>query len=210
MMKLSQIQALHSGMLGDVASLQGTLDRLNGNIIGIKSDNSRHDSYIAEKVDEARKAALPQMGDLLGTFGGRLETVQAQRKFWESKELILSMQTFANDPAQDATIRLGKIAEFAAMPARLLQLVGDSAKEDNNYALLFVAFIAGHDRAGQPGWRGIDLSDVAVPEQTEALQLIKQSEALAMRASDIVALASGGGLTPVRKLQTARALNAGG
>lgn len=209
MMKLAQLQAIHGGLQSDVATLQANLDRLNAEIFRIKSDNSRHDSYIAEKVDDAKKAALPAMGERLGTFGFRLETAKAQRKFWESTPMVLAQQTFDNDPVKDAAIRQSKGFEFAAMDSSLLQLVADSAKEDANLPLLFQAYIAGFARHGQPGWRGIDLSDVVIPEQAAALQIIRQCEGLAMQASDILAQASGGGLTPVRKLQTARALAQG-
>lgn len=206
MLKLPQIQAIRGGMQSDVATLQASLDQLNATIVRIKSDDSRHDSYVADKVDEARKAALPAMGARLGTFGERLETVQAQEKYWSSKAMVLAQQTFDSDPVKDATIRQSKGAEFAAMDSALLQLVADSAIDDNNLPLIFQVYLAGFPRHGQPGWRGIDLSEIVIPEQDAALQLIREVEGLAMRAQDIFAQASGGGLTPVRKLQTARAM----
>lgn len=205
MLKLPQLQALRAGMQSDVNEMQAALGRLNSEIERLKSDPSRNADWLRSKIEEARAAAMVPLGEKLGIFGARLEATRAQERFWQSKELVLSLQAFDADPAKDAAIRLAKIAEFAATPARVLQLIADSAKEDNNFPLLYTAYIAGHDRTGQPGWRGIDLADVALPEQDAALQIIREVEALTMRAQDIVALASGSGLSPVRKLQTARA-----
>lgn len=206
MLKLPQLQAIHSGLQSDVNDMQAALDRLNAKIVSIKSDATRHDDYIKEKVDEARQAALPAMGELLGTVGPRLEEAKAQRRYWESKPLVLAQQTFDSDLVKDSTIRQSKGAEFGAMDSALLQLIADSAIDDGNLPLIFQAYLAGFARHGQPGWRGVDLSNVAIPEQDTALQIIRQCEGLAMKASDIVAQASGGGLTPVRRLQSARAM----
>jgi len=206
MFKLNQLQAIQGGMKSDVATLQAALDQLNTTIVRIKSDDSRHDSYVTDKVDEVRKSVLASMGERLGTFGARLETIQAQEKYWSSKPMVLAQQAFDSDPVADATIRQSKGAELSAMDSVLLQLVADSAIDDNNLPLIFQVYTAGFSRHGQPGWRGIDLSEVVIPEQDAALQIIREVEGLAMRASDIVAQASGGGLSPVRKLQTARAL----
>lgn len=206
MFKLNQIQAIHSGMQADVNTMRAALDKLNAGIQRIKSDGTRHDSYIAEKVDEARAAAMPPLTEKLVTFGPRLATVKAQQRYWDSKPFLLSQQVFDSDPAKDGTIRQAKGAEFAAMDSALLQLAADSAKEDKNFPLLYQAYLAGLARHSQPGWDGIDLADVVIPEQAEALRLIRECEGLAMQAQDIVAQASGSGLTPVRKLQTARAM----
>lgn len=209
MLTLNQLQALHGGMQSDVATMQASLDKLNAEIVRIKSDGTRHDDYIAEKVDEARKAVLPAMGERLGTFGERVERAKAQRKYWNSKTMILSLQMFDADPLRDATIRLAKGAELAAMDSALLQLVADSAIEDGNFQMIYMAYLAGFARHGQPGWRGMDLAGVAVPEQDSALAIIREIEGLTMKASDILAQASGGGLSPVRRLQTARSLAQG-
>lgn len=206
MLKLPQLQAIRSGLQSDVATLQAIGDKLNGETVRLKSDTSTKDSHIAEKVDEARGAVLPRMGEILGTFGARLDTVKAQQKFWESKPMVLSLQAFDSDPVKDATIRLAKMAELAAMDSALLQLTADSAIDDNSFPMIHMTYVAGFSRHGQPGWRGIDLSEVVIPEQDAALLLIREVEGLAMRAQDIFAQASGGGLTPVRKLQTARAM----
>lgn len=206
MLKLNQIQAIHNGMKSDVETMQGILDRLNAEIVHIKSDGTRHDTYIKDKVAEARKVPLSELGAILGNFGPRLNNVKSQTRYWNSVPFLLSQQVFNTDPALDATIRLAIGSEFAAMDSALMQLAADSAIYDKNLPLIWQAWLAGLNRKGQPGWRGINPADIAIPEQTEALTLIRGCEGLAMQAHNIVAQASGGGLTPVRKLQSARAL----
>ncbi|MBZ0096987.1 MAG: hypothetical protein K8H75_16660 [Sulfuricella sp.] len=205
MFKMSQLKAVRDGMSADVDFMQGILARLDSDSVRIKSDGTRHDDFIKEKVDEARAKALPQLGEKLGTFGSRLEAVKAQRKFWESKPMILSLQTFDSDVAKDAQIRAAKLAELASMDSPLLQLTADSALEDADLPTIYQCYLASRDRHGTPGWRGLSLDDVVIPEQAEALQIIQQCTALTMQAEDIAKLASGGGLTPTRRLQTARA-----
>jgi hypothetical protein len=207
MLKLNQIQAIHSGMQSKVDTMQQILNKLNAEIIHIKSDGTRHDSYIKDKVAEARKPRLAEISAILGTFGERLETVKAQRIYWQNVPFILHQQVFDNDPVKDATIRQSVRTEFEAMDSKLLQLSVNSAIEDKNLPLIWQAWLVGHNRNGTPGWYGINLDEIEIPEQVEALRLIKSCEGLVMLASDLMAQASGSGLSPVRKLQTARALS---
>lgn len=205
MLKLNQIQAIHGGMKSNIETMQQILDRLNAEIVHIKSDGTRHDSYIKDKVAEARKLPLSELGAILGTFGARLDTVKAQQCYWNSVPFLLSQQVFDTDPVKNATIRLSVGSEFKAMDAAMMQLAADSAQDDKNLPLLWQAWLAGLNRHGQSGWRGIDLAETVIPEQMEALTLIRGCEGLTMEAQNIMAQASGGGLSPVRKLQTARA-----
>jgi|GEM_PF-4299233 len=207
MLKLNQIQAIHSDMKSDVDAMQQTLNRLNAEITHIKSDGTRHDSYIKDKVAEARNKPLSELGAILGTFGTRLDKVKAQRPYWDNVPFLLGQQVFDNDPVKDATIRLAVGSEFALMDSTLLQLAADSAKDDKNLPLLWQTWLAGLNRNGQPGWRGLDITGVVIPDREEALLLIRGCEGLTMQASDIMAQASGGGLSSVRKLQTARAMS---
>ncbi len=206
MLKLDQIQAIHSGMQSNVDTMQQILNKLNAEIIHIKSDGTRHDSYIKDKVAEARKPRLAELGNILGTFGERLETVKAQRIYWQNVPFILHQQVFDNDPVKDAIIRQSVRTEFEAVDSKLLQLSANSAIEDKNLPLIWQAWLVGINRNGTPGWYGINLDEIEIPEQTEALRLIKSCEGLVMLASDLMAQASGSGLSPVRKLQTARAM----
>lgn len=206
MLKLNQIQAIHSGMKADVETMQAVLDGLNNEIVRIKSDGTRHDDWVNEKVEEARDKVLPILGETLGTFGSRFETTKSQKQFWASKPFVLSQQSFNDDPVKDATIRMVKGSEFSAMDSALLQLAADSALFDGDLPMIWQAYLAGVARNGQPGWKGVDLADLEIPEQALALRLIQECEGFVMKAHDIAALASSGGLTPVRKMQTHRAM----
>ena len=59
-----------------------------------------------------------------------------------------------------------------------MQLVVDAAIVDNDLATFSVAVQRAARLQGQPGWNGVDLDRVEIPEQAEALQAIAACESI--------------------------------
>ena len=205
MLEINSIRTIHAGMKADVEKAQALLASLDSSIQKIKADGSRHPNWIAEKIAELRAQKIPAIGAIIRTFDDRSAEVMADKPNWQNKPLLLSRQRFDKDPVSDATIRQSRLTECERMDAATLQIVADNAKGENNLPLFWCCFVTGLQRAGQPGWGGIDFANVVIPDQAEALQLIEQCSALTHLAHSCYSQASGNVLTGLDKMQVARA-----
>jgi len=209
MLTLPNLKKMHAGLQSDADSAAAKAAALDAAIQKIKADGSRHPTWIAEKIAEARAAALPAIAAIVRTFDERLKLMEAQKRFWESKPFVLSLQKFdASNPANDAVIAARYLGELSMTSAAVLQLTADSAKEDNNFPLLWHCALAGQQRAGEPGWTGISLDDVEIPDQKTALDLIAAAKSLTWLAHSTYSVASGNVLTGVERLALARSQQA--
>jgi len=209
MITLDALKKVHGGMKGDVAAAQAKLTSLDSAIAKIKEDGTRHPTWIEERIAEARAAALPAIAAIVRTFDERLKLVEAQKRFWESKAFVLSLQKFdSSNPANDAVIAARYLGQLSMTSAAVLQLTADSAKEDSNFPLLWHCALAGQQRAGEPGWSGISLDDVEIPDQKTALDLIAAAKSLTWLAHSTYSVASGNVLTGVERLALARSQQA--
>lgn len=216
MKSLTQIAGIKSQMQGLVDTMNGTLQKFASESERIRADASRHPDYIKEKVDEARKRAFDAFDVSMNTLRELAQVAAAEAPFWSHTMLVLSQMRFADNLVNDSTIRLRYMSEFAAMHASLLQITIDNAKAElaqpdnakaDNWALLYCAALAGREREGQAGWRGMDLSDLKIPDQEAALEIIRNCEALAAHAEHIVAQASATPMSGLQKMQMARQMN---
>jgi hypothetical protein len=205
MLTFEQLKTRFESMRADVESAQVKLRKLDTQIQQIKLDGTRHPDYVREKVDELRKSAIPAIAELVRTFDGRLAEISAQKKFWESKTLLLSLQLFDPDPAKDAVIRLARIQELAMLNGPQLQLAGDNAVAENNLPLLWQVLLAGRLHSSEDGWTGTNLDAIEVSGQQVALDMIASAKDLAWTAHNIYSLATGNILTGIDKLTQARA-----
>lgn len=204
MLTLDEIKAEHSAMKADVDKAEALLLAFDAEVQRIKADGTRHPDYVREKIEAAQKKAQPAIADIVRTFEARLAPVTGQKRYWQSKPLLLSLQTFDEDAVRDSAIRGRYAAEFAAMPAALLQLVADEAIDADNLPVLYQAVLAGMAHAGSPGWSGISLDEVEIPEQADALALIDKCSALTHMAHSIFSRAAGNILTGIDKMSLAR------
>lgn len=203
MLTIAEIRAEHTAMKEDVAKAHARLAVLDGEVQRIKADASRHPDYIREKIAEAQAKATPAIAEIVRTFDDRLAPVMGQRRYWASKPLLLSLQTFDEDAVRDAAIRSRYAAEFAAMPPAWLQLMADEAIDADNLPVLYQAQLAGIAHAGKPGWEGISLNAVEIPDQAEALLLIDKCKALTHQAHLAWSMALGKVQTGLGKLASA-------
>ncbi len=192
-------------MTSDCAKAQALLADLDAEIAKIKDDRSRSPNWIASEIERLRAVAIPKIAALIRDFDDRIKIVLASREAWGSKQFLLSRQPFDNDPVANATIKIARMAECAAMDSGTLQLVAKNAIDEKELALLWTTWLAGLQRAGEPGWVGISLAGVELPGQSEALALIAACQGLVSVAHTVFGAANGKIDTGSARLEAARA-----
>ena len=198
---------------GEVTRLQGELDTA---IARITKDATRHPSYIAEKVAELRSKATPAIYETLGKINALHETLLKGAAPWKDKRFLLSTKPLteplnsipgapAKDPGVEAMARLAKMTEFRLMDADQLHMLAEAAKSEKRFAELHLACLENNSRDHkQPGWTPIDLADVVIPDQQEALQLLAESNKIANGISSALKMAEGKAVSPVDAINGAR------
>ena len=187
------------------AQMQTVLDGLSAEIARIEADGTRHKDWKREKISEARGKAMSALGPSMRFLSEQAAPVKAQSQFWESGNFLLSLEKFDEDPVKDSAVRQRYMAELNALGPEELQLVAANARDDDNLPLLWQAHLAGRRWKDVKGATGVDMSDVKVPGQAEALQAIRDCGALVAGGELIVGQTSGR-LTPTQKMQFGRAM----
>lgn len=208
MKSFSEINDTKSAMAATVAAMQKRLDKLDAEITRVKSDGSRSPQYIAENVQRLQNEALPFFGENLKLLHETAKAVAATRPFWESKPLLLGLQRFSDSDRDDSMIRLRYATEFGRMDNGLLKLVADEAKVDGNLAVLYQAYLASIDTREKGERLDIDLADVTIPEQADALEAISACMGYPHHGELIAGQATAAGVSATRKLQLARQMQA--
>jgi hypothetical protein len=205
MWNVERILGVKKTMENKKAQMQAVLDSLSAEIAQLEADGTRHPDWIREKTAEARGKTMSALGPSIRYLSEQAAPVKAQSRFWESRNLLLSLEKFDEDPAKDSVVRQRYLAELNALSPEELQLVAANARDDNNLPLLWQAHLAGRRWADVKGAPGVDVSDVKVPGQAEALQAIRDCGGLFAGGEYIVNQTSGR-VTPTQKLQFARAM----
>ena len=205
MWNIERIRLVKTAMQLKRNAMQEVLDGVSTEIAQLEADGTRHPTWIRERTDEVRGKAMSALGPSMRYLSEQAAPVMAQSRFWESRNLLLSLEKFDEDPVKDSAIRQRYMAELNALSPEELQLVAAHARDDNNLPLLWQAHLAGMRWAEVKGATGIDISDVEVPGQAEALQAIRDCGALVAGGELIVGQTSGR-LTPTKKMQLGRAM----
>lgn len=172
----------------------------------IRADGTRHEAYIADKIDEARNQALGTLGEPHSRLRDLATEATGQLKFWRSTQFVLSQLRFADDPAADSLIRSRHAAELAAMPCGLVHLVYESARETANLPLVYACWLASNRRVDEAHWVSIDLIGVEIAEQTQALDVIAECIRMPAVAEGVVAEITGRRQPGAEMLARARAM----
>jgi hypothetical protein len=205
MWNIEKILRVKNELAGKKKEMEAVRDKLSVEITRIEADGTRHADWKREKTAEARGKAMSALGPSMRYLSEQAAPVGAQSRFWESRSLLLAQQKFDEDPAKDSAVRQRYMAELNALSHDELHLVAANARDDNNLPLLWQAHLAGRRLADVKGATGVDVSDVNVPGQAEALQAIRDCGALVAGGEFIVGQTSGR-LTPTQKLQFARGM----
>ena len=185
--------------------MQSVLDSLSAEIARFEADGTRRPDWVRERTDEARRKAFTALGPSWRFLQEQAAAVKAQSRFWESRNLLLSLEKFDEDQVKDRAIRQSYMAELNALSPEELQLVAAHARDDGNLPLLWQCHLAGRRWADVKGATGVDVSDVKVPGQAEALQAIRDCGALVAAGEFIVGQTSGR-VKPTQKLTFGRAM----
>ena len=97
------------------------------------------------------------------------------------------------------------MTELAALDHNELHLVAENARDEGNLALLYTAHLVGRRFADVKGATPIDISDVKIAAQADALAAIHDCNALVAESEMIVGQTSGR-LTPIQKMEFGRAM----
>lgn len=191
-----------------VLVMEAEIEKLNALITKLERDQTRSRGYIVETVKEAREATLPSLANELARIRAHWTEAAAQKRFWESAALILSQQVFDTDPARDATIKLSRRAEFADMPAPLLQLTWEDARSEGNLAQIWLLYATGRRMTDANrdllGVIDMTLDGVEIPGRAVALAAISACHSNLEHAEMITAVAAGLRNDPVRKMNVGR------
>lgn len=190
-----------------IKKMEAEIDKLNVIIEQAESDKGRSRDWVLATVAAAREKTVAACGAALKTVQTLAETTGTQSKFWESKPFLLSLQTFDEDPAKDAQIRLAHAAELTNAPLPLLGLALENARFDKNLAQIFQCWRAGFARTGEAGFSDVvnlALGDLAIPGQAIALAAISTCSSNLSYAQSMGSVAIGNRSDPTRRMQVAR------
>ena len=197
----------------EVTRLQGELDTT---IARITADGTRHPDYIREKTVEARTKSLPAIYAALGKINALHEGLVKGAGPWKDKRFILAARPLteplngipgapAKDPGVEAMARLAKMTEYRLMDADLIHAMAADAKREGRFAELHLLALENNSRdQKQPGWSPIDLSDVVLDDQVQALELFAEANKIANGISSALKMAEGKAVSPVDRISAAR------
>jgi hypothetical protein len=197
----------------EVTRLQGELD---ATIARITADGTRHPGYIKEKVTEARSKATPAIYETLGKMNAIHQELVKDERFWQDKRFLLSTKPLTEPlnahpgaPAKDAGVeamsRIAKMTEFSKLDAEQLHLAAENAKREGRFAELHLLTLENNSRdQRQPGWQAIDLADVVLDDQEQALRLFGEARKMSNGISLAMKTAEGKTASPIDKINAER------
>ena len=159
-----------------IKKMESALADLNAIIAAKEADKTRSREHVIAAVKAARDAALPAMAASLKTVNALAKESDSQKKFWESKTLLLSMQSFSLDKGKDAMLRMSLSAEVSHYPLVLLRLGYDNALADDDLPRLWQFYLAAMSRSAEVGFGdtvgALTLEGIMIPDQAVALAAI--------------------------------------
>jgi hypothetical protein len=105
MWDITRIVGVKNAMQRTKAEMQAIHDKAAAEITRLEVDGSRSDNWKRETIAEVRNRALAALGPGMRSLSERATPVRAQSRFWESRNLLLGLQRFDEDPAKDSAIR---------------------------------------------------------------------------------------------------------
>jgi hypothetical protein len=195
-----------------MTAMIAVVDKLDASIDQVQADKSRSRDYIVTTLAAQREKALPGLIAELKTIRDIATQTAAQKKYWESRAFLLSLQTYSTDPTKDAMIKSWRAAELSAMPFALLQLTFEFAKEDGNLPLIWQAFSAGNmvraSESGISNMTAFSLEGIVIPDRDTALAAISICETNRVHGESLFsAVFTQGRVDPVRKIQVGREMS---
>lgn len=116
MLTTNQLKTLQDRSNAAIKTMENAIERLNSAITRHQSDATRSASYIAESIKAERDKVTPALAAELKIIQDTAKEAATQTQFWESRALLMCLQTFNDDPAKDAQIKLAWRAEFTSLP----------------------------------------------------------------------------------------------
>jgi hypothetical protein len=188
MKTVNQLNAIREELKRRLADMSPVHQRFLETEKQTRADATRHPDYIAERVNAARDVALGAVGKTRGEMSALNQTLQGEIAYWRQTQFVLSRQQFhPNQPELESVTRSRHFSELSAMPSQLRKMVFDDAKRQGNLPLVFQCYLAD----AKDGTRAIDLTDIKIPEQEQALEIIAQCAAIPAEADHLIAGISG-------------------
>jgi len=203
MYNLEKVKELEAKSNAALATMGNIVNNLTARIDAYQADNSRSDAFKKEQIQRARDEAMPAFSEQNEIVTAISKEIYGQKEFYESKMLMLSQETFVDDPAKDAAIRANLGRELAAVPMELLRLAIKSAQADENLPYIYQGFLAAtarNDEFRQAGGFEIGLDSVELPEQNLGLAAINKGLYNVKQAEFLLIDMVGARVSPYKRL----------
>ena len=208
MLPIEKLNELKDESNAAISAMEARIEKLNALIAHHEKDGTRSREYVLENVKAERDKALPELGASLKIVQTIHKEAASQKRFWESRALLMSLQAFRVDPAKNATIKTFWRADLAQVPAALLQLAYVDARFGGNLPLLWQVFSTGQARsvADRTVASALDmtLDGLELPDQAAALAAISTCWSNVDHGEMIFSVAAALRIDPVRKMNVAR------
>ncbi|MHB8496056.1 MAG: hypothetical protein ACYC9Z_18640 [Casimicrobiaceae bacterium] len=206
--KLSWLQDRRTSMQLNVTRATEQVNKLTNAVQAVLDTPGLDPDYKRLKIEGLRKPVVDAVIALVNDTDAQNASAVEQKALWQSKSWVLQRAVFDADPVADATIRQAKQLAFAAMNPATVQSIADAAIIDGDLPTLAVVMSVSLAFSGRPGWRGVSLDNVVLPEQDAALQVIRDCGNLVTLMYQQYTLAQGKQMTSIAKATAGRAAQA--
>jgi hypothetical protein len=149
------------------------------------------------------------------------DDVRSSKPLWDSVPLVMSLKpvTAANvtdpfnspkDPALESATCAQKLAEFKLMSTPLLEQHAAIATAANQIGLLHLIGLEHGTRTAETDFKPLDLSTVALPDRTQALNHLNEIAAIESHVLNVWRASEGKHVNPADKIATQRMFDAAG
>lgn len=175
-------------------------------------DGSRTPEYVSAETAKLKEMYLPGIEKAMGEAGTAAAGLELASNQWGNTDFVLSLRAVSprenphpaappKDATAEAMTRLMLMQQFGKMSDELLRLTAEDAKITGRQGVLFFVNSELADR----GKSGVDLSDVVLEDQVQALSLLKRAEAGKQGAFLVWKTANSGRQpSPIEKINQAR------
>lgn len=169
-----------------------------------------------QKAKEIRAKYVPLIGDALNEVKKLNDQIRPSTPLWESTTFVLSTRPVspslnnqphapAADGQAESVARLAKMTELSKMDSSLLHLHADAAKATGAYGTLHLINQENSTRSKEPGHKPVDMSGIVLPDQQQALSMLKEGQATQLELEHTWRTADNGRpINPAERITLAR------
>ncbi len=200
-------------MATETEKARGTVEALGAELsakMAKLQDGTRTHEYVHEESAKLKETYIPEIEKAVGKVG--INGLDLATRQWSNTDFVLSKRAVservnphpaaqAKDAIAEAMTRLMLMQNFSRMNDDLLRLTAADAKATGQQGQLYLI----NAELAARGVEGVDLSDVVLEDQKQALDFLRRCEAGKQGALLALRTAAGGRQpSPVEKINQAR------